>query len=76
MKTAAQVQQEFQADFQALLDKYKAEMSVLEKECMGGFSSYVAGVEFDIPPIYNEDYGVVQEAATINVGTWARFSSS
>lgn len=64
----AKIAAEFKAEFQALMKKYKCEMSVATSSC--GYETCVDGVEFDFDGIYANGE-TVRPYFSINIGTYA-----
>lgn len=64
----AKIAAEFKAEFQAMMKKYKCEMSVATSS--HGYETSVDGVEFEFDGIY-EDGMTVRPYFSVNVGTYA-----
>jgi hypothetical protein len=63
---AAQVAQEFKAEFAAMMAKYKAEITV--RECTSGYNTYAEGIDVDFDGIYAEGE-TVRPYFTVQFGT-------
>lgn len=70
MQTKEQIEQEFRAELQALLDKYGAELEA--KDHWQGYAECGEDVRMtvDIPAIYDADHSRLRERTEIDLGNY------
>lgn len=66
-EVAEKVAAEFKAEFQAMIKKYKVEISVRERQ--SGYETCVDGIDVEFDGIY-EDGETIRPYFTIQYGTW------
>lgn len=73
MKTAEQVENEFRAELQALINKYGAEIEV--RDHYQGYSECGEDIRMmvTIPTIYDSDGYVQQDYTEFNLGCWLSY---